>query len=101
MVEEETAKILPWPLAAAYGTESESKYDVHKLEAFVALFHRPSSPSQATALVSRALIKISSLLHFASIPFVYTSTARACRERASHRLEGPRVDPLDQKRRLV
>ena len=27
VVEEETAKILPWPLAAAYGTESESKYD--------------------------------------------------------------------------
>jgi hypothetical protein len=83
VVEEETAKILPWPLAAVYGTESESKYDVNKLEAFVALLHRPSPPSQTTALISRALMQTSSLLNFTTIQSIYISIARACRERAS------------------
>lgn len=78
-VEEETAKILPWPLAAAYGTES--KYDVNKMEAFVVLAPSSFSSSQTIALVTRALIK-TLLLHIPTIQYLYT-VAQACRERAS------------------
>ncbi|KAH0238633.1 hypothetical protein KCV06_g83, partial [Aureobasidium melanogenum] len=80
-VEEETAKILPWPLAAAYGTES--KYDVNKMEAFVVLAPSSFSSSQTIALVTRALIK-TLLLHIPTIQYLYT-VAQACPSRLSKR----------------
>lgn len=82
MVEEETAKILPWPLAAAYGTESESKYD-DEAESF-----RRAVPlsffsfAYTSALVFKALVKTFSLPQVL-LYNPYIPIARVCRERIS------------------
>jgi hypothetical protein len=101
VVEEETAKILPWPLT---GTESESKYDESKVASF-----RRAVPSFFSSFANDCTglqsidqdVLVAEFYNYQSL-YTYSSLGPTVSVHPSiDRLERPRVDPFDQKRRLV